>query len=759
MKLGWPLAKINPITQISIGIVCLTVSLLFISEILGLIPNSQQARFESRKQFAEVFAIQLSSLAYRGHDSTIESTLKLLVEKNDDLESAAIRTNGKDYVFGDHAQYWLNQTSNEGQSATQSSTQITVPVFRDGLRWGRVELRFAQPHTTGIMAWVKRYPTFALVAFVTLFGFIAYRLFMKRALRELDPSAAIPDRVKSAFDALAEGVLIIDEQRTIVLANSTFIQFARIDAEALIGKSPDMLSWSYAEGGQRAGTEELPWNAVFDDAINRTGIRLFLHDGIGEERVFMVNCVAIHDSSGEARGVLATFDDVSELEEKNNHLRVMLGKLQMSQQRVQAQNNRLHLLATRDPMTDCLNRRSFYKAFEQKFEHARARNEELTAIMVDIDHFKSINDNFGHSAGDEVIKILAGVLHDNARDCDLVARYGGEEFAVVLDKIDSRGAESIAARIGKALADSAAVEHTNGQIVTASLGVANITHGAKDKEALLDQADQALYVAKQTGRNRVVLFSPEMQSEFAGKEAPSNQPSTPAMATVQQASEAANDQDLYALRTRVQELEQLTEDKEHELKALISYDSLTGFKRRDPFHESISQAIVRGYRYEQLTAVLSIGIRSYRTVSDTLGFELADTMLARIGQGLESVLRSSDSLVSADREDSFHEISRLGSDEFGLLVSELNDKQAIDSALQRFISVITQPLQLGDVTVQPQCAIGVSLFPDDGSYAELLTHNAALARQHAERMNESYCFFSPEQEQQAHVLLQQASGE
>lgn len=753
MKLNWSLAKINPITQISIGIVCLTASLLFISELLGLIPNSQNAELESRKKFAEVFAIQLSSLAYRGHESTIESTLKLLVEKNDDLESAAIHTNGRDYVFGDHALHWLQRETVDGESPEPIPTQVSVPIFRDGLRWGLVELRFAEVEVSGWIAWVKRYPTLALVAFVTLFGFIAYRIFMKRALRELDPSAAIPDRVKTAFDALAEGVLIIDEHRSIVLANSTFMHFAQMDADDLIGKSPDMWDWAYKEGGQQANPEELPWNAVFDDASNRTGVRLFLHDGLGEERVFMVNCVPIHDGDGEARGVLATFDDVSELEEKNNHLRLMLGKLQMSQQRVQAQNAKLHLLATRDPMTNCLNRRSFYTAFEQKFDHARSKNEDLTAIMIDIDHFKSINDNFGHSAGDEVIKILAQVLHDNARECDLVARYGGEEFAIVLEKIDSRGAQSIAARISKALAESDAVEHTQGKIITASLGVASITHGARDKEALLDQADQALYIAKETGRNRVVCFSPEMQSEHAGK-AESTHTATELRIAANDDSAASAGIDVSAMQSRLKELEQLAEDKEHELKALISFDSLTGFKRRDPFHESIGRAIVRGYRYEQLTAVLSIGVSSYRTVSDTLGFELADTMLSEVAQRLESVLRSSDSLVSSDGDNSFHDISRLGSDEFGLLLSELDNKKSIDIALQRFISAITEPLQLGEVIVQPQCSIGVSVFPDDGSYAELLTHNAALARQHATAIDADYCLYSPEQEQQAQQLLQ-----
>jgi len=742
MKLRLPSLNINPITQISFGIVCLTVSLLFVSELLGLIPDNKSIELESRKHFAEVFAIQLSSLAYRGQESTIDSTLKLLVDRHSELESAAILTSGRDFIVGDHREFWLAE---EQLKDIDSSSQVSVPIFKHGLRWGTVELRFARQASSGLSSWLHNNPILALVAFVTVSGFVAYRLFMKRALRELDPSAAIPDRVRTAFDALAEGVLILDEQQEIVLANQAFLVFVDKKVEQLVGHAANVLNWSGGSGKQ------LPWSAVFTDNESRTGERLLLNQHADNERVFIVNCVPIHDGDGKARGVLATFDDVSEMEEKNNSLKVMLGKLQMSQQRVEAQNKKLHVMATRDPMTNCLNRRAFYTAFEHKFTDARTNRTDLSAIMVDIDFFKSINDNFGHGAGDEVIKVLAQVLHDNCRDVDLVARYGGEEFALILVGLDQTGAQSVANRIRNALKASDAPNYAEGKIITASLGVSTISHGAKDKEALLDEADQALYVAKESGRDRVVCWSPELQSEKAGlisaaiTDGSVVTPGTEAMLDVIHNRELAANEDeskVDGLLARINELEQLSNDKSNELTALLHYDALTGMQNRDPFHERIGTAIARGYRYESLTAVLSIGVSSYTNVKDTFGHQQADIFLREIALRLDSVLRSSDTLAGAEGSNSFLEMSRLSSDEFGVLLSDLESRDATKIALERIVTTISQPIDLQSGRVTPECAIGVSVFPDDGAYAELLTHTAALARQQASLGSEKCCFYS-----------------
>jgi diguanylate cyclase (GGDEF)-like protein len=130
-----------------------------------------------------------------------------------------------------------------------------------------------------------------------------------------------------------------------------------------------------------------------------------------------------------------------------------------------------------------------------------------SVLMVDIDHFKSVNDTWGHSTGDRVIQSLARAMVANIRHTDVVGRLGGEEFAVVLTNTDSEGASILANRLRESIEHSATVKSDSGSQVcfTVSIGVASLEEGASSFEALLGRADNALYDAKRRGRNRVAL--------------------------------------------------------------------------------------------------------------------------------------------------------------------------------------------------------------------------------------------------------------
>jgi diguanylate cyclase (GGDEF)-like protein len=137
---------------------------------------------------------------------------------------------------------------------------------------------------------------------------------------------------------------------------------------------------------------------------------------------------------------------------------------------------------------------------------AQRSGKPVSFIMTDIDKFKSVNDTYGHEVGDEVIKCVAGVLQSNVRKIDLVARYGGEEFVLVLEEADTQGAVQLAERIRQ---DMMAQQFPSkqGQFgATLSLGVATFPQDGTDTGALIEHADQALYHAKHSGRNRVVAY-------------------------------------------------------------------------------------------------------------------------------------------------------------------------------------------------------------------------------------------------------------
>ncbi len=161
-------------------------------------------------------------------------------------------------------------------------------------------------------------------------------------------------------------------------------------------------------------------------------------------------------------------------------------------------------LATTDGLTALANRRTFQIRAGQTLAQARRYGRACAVLMTDIDHFKAVNDTYGHPAGDVVLKGVAQMLREQARDTDVVARYGGEEFAVVMPETDVRGAQVIAERLREAVA--ARVFHTElGPVrVTLSIGLAASPEDGTEMDALVQLADQCLYQAKRSGRNRLV---------------------------------------------------------------------------------------------------------------------------------------------------------------------------------------------------------------------------------------------------------------
>ena len=155
-------------------------------------------------------------------------------------------------------------------------------------------------------------------------------------------------------------------------------------------------------------------------------------------------------------------------------------------------------LAETDGLTGLANRRTFEATLERELSRAARSGEPVTLVMVDVDHFKKLNDTFGHQAGDEVLGLVSGVLAKACRDFDTAARYGGEEFAVILPACSSAESLVVAERLRESIAAIDTVTE-----VTASAGVATFPAHASDPEGLINAADEALYESKRAGRNRV----------------------------------------------------------------------------------------------------------------------------------------------------------------------------------------------------------------------------------------------------------------
>lgn len=216
----------------------------------------------------------------------------------------------------------------------------------------------------------------------------------------------------------------------------------------------------------------------------------------------LLNIGVAHFGDGDLsyRIVLKTQDEIEQLA---NTINGMAAKLEQSQQA-------LRELATIDGLTGVYNRREFNRRLTIEIERSRREGHPVSLLMVDIDHFKKLNDTYGHQSGDDALRHFSALIKREVRPGDLPARYGGEEFAVILPRADRSDVFAVAERL-RTLIAAQDIEIQNNQRVkvTASLGCATFPMDAETEESLMAEADAALYKAKQGGRNRVCLAKQE----------------------------------------------------------------------------------------------------------------------------------------------------------------------------------------------------------------------------------------------------------
>ncbi len=234
---------------------------------------------------------------------------------------------------------------------------------------------------------------------------------------------------------------------------------------------------------------------LFPFAHNRPitgGIDLMLQD---------VTFVPVKDAAGEVVAVCVTVFDATDAclaqraaEEASEKLRVALAEVER--------------LSVRDGLTGILNRRALDARFNEEVARFLRYRSPLALVLLDVDHFKKVNDTHGHLGGDEVLRCLAAMVSSEVRDVDIFGRYGGEELAVVLPGVGLQGAAVVAERV-RARIEANPVAFGGGVIpVTVSIGVTEAREGTTDASVMIAEADGALYACKRWGRNRVICHPP-----------------------------------------------------------------------------------------------------------------------------------------------------------------------------------------------------------------------------------------------------------
>jgi diguanylate cyclase (GGDEF)-like protein len=164
-------------------------------------------------------------------------------------------------------------------------------------------------------------------------------------------------------------------------------------------------------------------------------------------------------------------------------------------------------MAVTDSLTGLYVRRYFLVKLQEELHRAERYDNILSVVMADLDHFKNINDTYGHDAGDRVLKTIGKFLQQNIRDVDMVARYGGEEFVIMIPEAANDAAHILSERLRKQMSE---LRIEDLPPITISLGIATYPFDGSDLADLIKKADAAMYAAKRDGRNRVVKYSPDI---------------------------------------------------------------------------------------------------------------------------------------------------------------------------------------------------------------------------------------------------------
>ena len=497
--------RLSPLLRLTFALSSICGLLVLLADLLlGAFPNREQQLIEQRRQLGEALAVQAATLLRAEQPALLRQTLDDAARRIPGARSVLLRrADGTVLLVGGEPP--SGPPVPEGEDVS-TAVQVIVPLSAGGQRWGRLEMRFhgAEGWPARLWQWLSE-PLVTTLMLVSMVGTLVIGLYLRRALQHLDPMAVIPERVQNAFDVMNEGVAVLDAQGRLLLANKAFRSLHPEAERAASGQPLSALPWLAAALPPEARRH--PWARTLGTGQPLTALPLEIPGADGQPRQLLINTMPITDGQRRVQGCLASFTDQTEIHLANTRLHETLAELQASRDQVQRQNEELLRIATRDPLTGCLNRRAFNEAWQVLFETAQREGTPLSCLVFDIDHFKRVNDTWGHGVGDRVIQEAARKLGDCARATDLVCRYGGEEFVMVLPGVDAEGARAVAERVRRKVEREAgpAVREVANLQVTASIGVATLGPALGKPSEMIDAADQALYVAKRSGRNRVVL--------------------------------------------------------------------------------------------------------------------------------------------------------------------------------------------------------------------------------------------------------------
>jgi diguanylate cyclase (GGDEF)-like protein len=358
-------------------------------------------------------------------------------------------------------------------------------------------------------------------------------------------------------------------------------------------------------------------------------------------------------------------------------------------------------LAIRDELTGSHNRRHLIGLIENEKERTARLGSLFCLCLLDIDHFKRINDTYGHQAGDTVLREFAATVQRQIRDSDSFGRYGGEEFLLMLPETSINEAQALAERVRASIA-RLGFSALPDLAVTVSIGVAEFRVDEPIAQTVA-RADEALYQAKSGGRNRVVNYGQQIEA-------------APAAAAPQAVLPALPDAG--------------------------SRDNLTGLLNRRMLRDRLAHAIERAVRNNNMVGLILLNMNKFREINQTHGYETGDAVLVQVAATLRTVLRDCDT------------VARWSSDEFAVLIEDLGQEADALQVAQKIVGAFTAPLSVEDRSCFVSLSAGVAVFPTAGVDHDILLERADIAMTRAKAWGENAVeLYAPQEAVSPHQRL------
>lgn len=278
-----------------------------------------------------------------------------------------------------------------------------------------------------------------------------------------------------------EAVVVLDAKYNIMFCNNSVQKIFGHEAKDIVGKKISFLLPNRVYHSNERMIEDFARSKVKLISMLQKKVQIYGHHRDGRDFIASVALVNASIDSDEYYGVIIR--DISE-NKKNEE--------------------ELLRLASTDPLTGVLNRREFRAIAEKEVMRSKRYGRPLSLLIMDIDHFKVINDSYGHAAGDKALQHLTKLCSSSLRTMDVICRWGGEEFVIMLPETGMKGAVVIAERLRSSIEETDFINNNNKIDFTVSVGVSAFKQGDDDIDGVLSRADSSLYMAKENGRNKVV---------------------------------------------------------------------------------------------------------------------------------------------------------------------------------------------------------------------------------------------------------------